>query len=178
MLNDTHAEPTTAMETAFADAGVKSAAKRLAEATAEVLDAEPEGIDHAADLLLDALGFTDVQRELVGADALQRAARGYLHESFAEAHPAAPKPQPPRANPAAKAAAAQTIGWSLARPTALGKPLGICTREEVVALAHRGRIEASVYEALLHPIPPLGVIGNFWTDADIARIAQEHGAGG
>ena len=78
---------------------------------------------------------------------------------------------PPRRTAAAIASVSQTAARSiLLRETECGKPLGQCTKFDLVEMARTNRKRAWFYDALQAPMPAAGHVAAFYDDDAVRAI--------
>lgn len=188
------------MRAALQRVGIASNAERLREAARDAVARSNRDYEAARDLLFEAVqndaGLLWEMFAPFRADAarrvLQRAFNetreigghqaGEIHWPLAadagaghrrrDNHTIHARPRAP--NVSAIRAAGAMVARSIldAHMTALGKPLGDCSRDELLALAKRSRRDAKLYEFCASGLPPTGVLRDYRKPEEVEALMR------
>lgn len=139
--------------------------------------------DGAGDLVetLDAF-VTRIKNDVDEAELLWTLSAPTLQKNMvkvlrAAGMPKEAKPKPGRSSRAKEgmAAAAKAMRESImeTKVAELGKALGDCTKEEMLALAKRSAIKSHWYLKIGTPMPPMGTVRDFFLDKQIEKMQRE-----
>lgn len=190
----------SAIQAAMRKAGIITNAERLREAARDAVARSNRDYEAARDLLFEAVqndaGLLWEMFAPFRADAARRVLQRAFNETreiggqaFTEIHPVSAADagaghrgrdnQPVSARPRApNVSAIRVAGAMVARSildahmTALGKPLGDCSRDELLALAKRSRRDAKLYEFCASGLPPTGVLRDYRKPEEVEALMR------
>lgn len=190
----------SAIQAAMRKAGIITNAERLREAARDAVARSNRDYEAARDLLFEAVqndaGLLWEMFAPFRADAarrvLQRAFNetreigGHVNRDIHRSRAAdagaghgrrdnqlnTARPRAP--NVSAIRAAGAMVARSIldAHMTALGKPLGDCSRDELLALAKRSRRDAKLYEFCASGLPPTGVLRDYRKPEEVEALMR------